>query len=443
MKFFISLCGVIVAISMSFSVFSQQNSPIESQVSDQQKVRLSEAELAQMLAPIALYPDSLLTHILISSTYPIEVIEAHRWLEKNDKLSAAQIAQAIEDNDWDASVKALVPFTQILNRLSDDLSWMQQLGDAFLEDETRVLASIQTLREKAKIAGNLSKMNNMDVSYEDTHIIIEPAEKEIVYVPYYDTRVVYGTWYWSSFPPVYWRPALRVHVNSYNPFHWNSGVHISFNYFFSSFHWSKRHVMVVNSHKSQHYRSRTSISRGGYAKRWVHKPIHRKGVAYKSTATRKKYYGNTVRSPQTRRTSQHVQRQLKQRSASNRHFSNRKDINKVKKNNTQRARVISTSHQSQVKLKNSAPKKIERNKVNRSHNTIQKVAPKQRTRAVSKSHQSQVKLKNSTSKQRRASTNQVRDTKRAVKSRSQNTSNRPQRHSSSKGHRGRDSKAKN
>jgi len=195
MKNFIFVFSFIFSILVSFPGFSQQDY-------QQEKLQFSEAELAQMLAPIALYPDSLLTHILISSTYPIEIVEAHRWLKKNDKLNSTQIAELIENFDWDASVKALVPFEQILSRLSDDLSWMQQLGDAFLQDEARVLESIQALREQAKLAGNLGKMDNMDVSYEDNNIIIEPREKEVVYVPYYDTRMVYGSWYWFLYPPV-------------------------------------------------------------------------------------------------------------------------------------------------------------------------------------------------------------------------------------------------
>ncbi|MDO6489347.1 DUF3300 domain-containing protein [Colwellia sp. 6_MG-2023] len=331
MKTFILLLSFILSASVSFSAFSQQSY----QLDGQEQSEVSDAELAQMLAPIALYPDSLLTHILISSTYPIEVIKAQRWLENNADLNAAQIAQAIESFDWDASVKALVPFEQILTHLSEDLTWMQLLGDTFLEDEARVLEGIQTLREKAKIAGNLSKMNNMEISYEDSNIIIEPVKKEVVYVPYYDTRMVYGTWHWASYPPVYWRPSLHVSVNRHNPFYWHSGVHISFNYFFSTFQWKKRHVLVVNPHKSHHYRKPSVISRGGYAKRWVHQPIHRKGVAYRSMATGQKYYSKKVRLHNKRKSTQHLESQLKQ-------------------------------------------KKVVQHKVNASHKNIQKVTAKQR-----------------------------------------------------------------
>jgi hypothetical protein len=300
MKNAIFLLSFATSSLVSFNLFAEQTfAQLNSQEQTlQQEKSFSEAELAQMLAPIALYPDSLLTHVLIASTYPIEIVEAHRWLIKNDELNAEQAAESVKDFAWDASVKALVPFERILSRLSDDLTWTQQLGDAFLQDESRLLESIQVLRKQAGIAGNLEKMDNMDVSYEDSNIVIEPIEKEIVYVPYYDTRMVYGTWHSVSHPPVYWRPRHSVYVSRYNPFYFHSGVHISFNYFFSAFHWHNRHVVVVNSHHSKHryyeQRPRRLIVNGGYAKRWTHKPEHRKGVAYRTKHTSSKYQNKRV-----------------------------------------------------------------------------------------------------------------------------------------------------
>ena len=336
MKKLTIVLSVISCVLISFTTLSQQNSysSQHEQVYDEQASQpLSEAELAQMLAPIALYPDSLLTHILIASTYPIEIIEAHRWLQKNDNLNSVQIAQSIESFSWDASVKALVPFEQIISRLSEDLTWMQQLGDAFLQDETRVLESIQILRNYAREAGNLDKMENTQVSYENNNIIIEPVKKEIVYVPYYDTRMVYGHWYWRAYPPVYWRPYHHSYVSRYSPFYWHTGVHISFNYFFSTFHWHKRHVVVVSPHKSHHYRSRHAISRGGYAKRWAHKPVHRRGVAYKSQVTRQKYYGSKVKNNRLRKTTKYKQQQFKQRLSNNKYISDHKTMKSNKKRN--------------------------------------------------------------------------------------------------------------
>lgn len=306
---------------VSFNLLAEQTLAKSNHQGQVQEKSLSEAELAQMLAPIALYPDSLLTHILIASTYPIEIVEAHRWIIKNDQLSTDKAAELVKNFDWDASVKALVPFERILSRLSEDLTWTQQLGDAFLQDESKLLESIQVLRKQAELAGNLDKMDNMDVSYEDSNIVIEPIEKEIVYVPYYDTRMVYGTWHSVSYPPVYWRPRHSVYVSRYNPFYFDSGVHISFNYFFSGFHWHNRHVVVVNSHHSKYryynQRPRRLVANGGYAKRWSHKPVHRKGVAYRTNKTHLKYNNKRVKVRESSRKQHHVLQKKIQRSTKN------------------------------------------------------------------------------------------------------------------------------
>ncbi|NQZ24551.1 MAG: DUF3300 domain-containing protein [Colwellia sp.] len=335
MKNFIFLFSFIASSLVSFNLLAEQTPRLSNQ---QQQVQaetqpFSEDELAQMLAPIALYPDSLLTHILIASTYPIEIVEAHRWLKKNKGLSTENAAQSVKDFNWDASVKALVPFERILSRLSEDLTWTQQLGDAFLQDESRLLESIQELRKQAQLAGNLQKMDNMDVSYEDNNIVIEPIEKEIVYVPYYDTRMVYGTWHSVSYPPVYWKPHHSVYVSHYNPFYYHSGIHISFNYFFSAFHWSNRHVVVVNTHHYKHryyeQRPRRLIVNGGYAKHWQHQPVHRKGVAYRTKQTRSKYNHKQVLVRETSHNSHYaLQQKLKRNVKNNSHFVSNKS-NKI------------------------------------------------------------------------------------------------------------------
>ncbi len=166
-------------------------------VSQGSSASVSQAELEQMLAPIALYPDSLLTHILIASTYPLEVVQAQRWLAQRPKLSLDQIMSQAEDKDWDPSVKALLAFPVVLQKMSDDLDWTQRLGEAFLEDEGQVMNGIQSLRQQADKANSLANMDNMAITRANNHIIIEPVRREIVYVPYYDPRVVYGTWRWG------------------------------------------------------------------------------------------------------------------------------------------------------------------------------------------------------------------------------------------------------
>lgn len=260
---------------------------VSSYADEAQEEHFSDAELAQMLAPIALYPDSLLTHILIASTYPLEVVAAERWLSKRDKLSKEEIDKQSEDVEWDASVKALLAFPTVISKLSEDLTWMQNLGDAFLQDEENVLATIQVLRQQADKAGSLAKMDNVQIVKEKTTIIIEQAEPEVIYVPYYDTRTVYGRWGWSHYPPIYWNTPNYYGYNR-GPFYWNSGIHIGLGFSFSQFHWHDRYV-VVDYSRPRNYHSRKRISTSNTAKRWYHQPTHRKGVAYRSNHLKQKF----------------------------------------------------------------------------------------------------------------------------------------------------------
>ena len=249
--------------------------------------QLTEAQLAQTLAPISLYPDSLLTHILIASTYPLEVVQANRWLKKQANVDVETRMQLAEQQSWDPSVIALTAFPSVLEKLNDDLEWTQNLGDAFLQDEESVLAMVQTLRRQADDANSFDDMDNMKVTKVEKQIIIEPAKPEVIYVPYYDSRVVYGNWYWHAYPPVYWytRPVYAYH----RPIYWGPSVYINFNYFFGSVHWSHRKVVVINHHHSHYYKPSRKIAYSSGAKRWKHQPSHRHGVAYRSSVVSKRY----------------------------------------------------------------------------------------------------------------------------------------------------------
>lgn len=269
-------------------------------------IQFSEAELAQILAPIALYPDSLLTHVVIASTYPLEVVEAYRWLEENSDLEASEAVELAEKEGWDPSIAALVAFPNVLKRLNEDLQWTQNLGNAFIESEERVLDTIQTLRLQAEQANSLAEMKNMKVTKQNQQIVIEPIRKEVVYVPYYDTRVVYGNWRWNLYPPVFWdfRPhiSLRFPHNISARFHWNAGINISFNYYFSAFKWHSRHLIVTNHHKTRKYRSFSRIASSHGVKRWQHKSNHRRDVAYRSVHRNRNYARNTINHGAKRKT---------------------------------------------------------------------------------------------------------------------------------------------
>ena len=270
--------------------------------SDEFNEEFTEAELEQMLAPIALYPDSVLTHILIASTYPLEVIAAERWASKNEDLEPGEALERVEDKGWDPSVKALVPFPRLLKRMSENLEWTQKVGDAFLQDEAAVLESIQALRSRADQAGNLEKMEHMEVVREDDKIIIQPVEREVVYVPYYDTRVVYGHWHWTHYPPIYWDWHWRHHVVYHGPFYWHPRVRVHFSFFRSAFHWHNHHVIIINDRDywPRRYYHRRHIISHRHAARWAHRPVHRRGVSYRTERIRERYHSNRPSVAQTR-----------------------------------------------------------------------------------------------------------------------------------------------
>lgn len=251
----------------------------------------TQAELDQMLAPIALYPDSLLSQILMAATYPLEVVQAARWSRDNPGLDGESAVAAAESEDWDPSVKALVAFPHVLGRMDENLRWTQDLGEAFLYQEAAVMATVQDLRERAYAAGHLDSIDYVRVYREPEVILIEPAHSHVVFVPYYDPLLVYGNWWWPAYPPVHWAPP-RHHFAHTGFFYWGSGTHISTRFFFSSFDWHRRHAVVLDFHKHKpkpYYRpGKHYAKRDGY-QRWRHEPGHRRGVAYRNHKLQHQY----------------------------------------------------------------------------------------------------------------------------------------------------------
>ncbi len=173
---------------------------------------MSKEQLEQLLAPIALYPDSLLSQVLMAATYPADVAEAAKWSKANKDQKGDAAVKMIQDTPWDPSVQSLVAFPQILQVMGDQPDWVQKLGDAFLASSKDVLDAVQRLRTKAQSAGNLKSNEQQKVVVEQapqtqqTIIKIEPAQPETVYVPAYNPTVVYGTWSYPSYPPPYYPP---------------------------------------------------------------------------------------------------------------------------------------------------------------------------------------------------------------------------------------------
>ncbi len=173
----------------------------------------SEEELGDLVARIALYPDPLLAQILIASTEPIDVVRAARWTADNEKLDGDERAAALEDEDWDPSVKTLTAFPSVLKTMSDDLEWTETLGDAFVAQSDDVLDAVQVMRAQAQAVGSLQTTEQQEVTVEDEVITIAPAEPEVIYVPQYDP----GTVYEPAPPPALAPGAVPAATEAYPP----------------------------------------------------------------------------------------------------------------------------------------------------------------------------------------------------------------------------------
>jgi hypothetical protein len=261
----------------------------------------SQQELDQMLAPIALYPDSLLSQILMASTYPLEVVEAARWSSANPGLQGDQAVRSAEQFDWDASVKSLTAFPQILSMMDARLDWTRKLGDAFLAQQGQVMDTVQNLRRRAYDAGNLRSTEQIGVQADGSAIDIGFANPELTYLPYYDPLVVYGTWWWPAYPPVYWAPWPGYALGQLRGFYWGPAIAVPFGFFFGAIDWRRHLVNVVgNDYYNRVFaRHRRDVPRPGGVTSWQHEPAHRQNVPYRSPAVRQQF-GRETRPPESR-----------------------------------------------------------------------------------------------------------------------------------------------
>lgn len=270
----------------------------------QDRPAFSQQQLEQVLAPIALYPDPLLSQILMASSYPLEVVEAARWSRNHANLLGEDAVRAAGNENWDPSVKSLLAFPQVLARMNEDLHWLQTLGDAFLGQEPQVMDTVQNLRRRAQAAGNLRSDEHQRIAESGPLLVVQPADPQIIYVPYYDPRVVYGPWWWPDYSPVYWRPFPGYYLRPglASSFYWGPSIRISVGYFFGGFDWPHRHVRVVQP--NYYYRvaanqRETTFDRDRPPGRWQHDPVHRRGVAYRQPEVWQRFAGAGTR-PESR-----------------------------------------------------------------------------------------------------------------------------------------------
>ncbi|MFN2643558.1 MAG: DUF3300 domain-containing protein [Burkholderiales bacterium] len=166
----------------------------------------NQAELDALLAPIALYPDPLLNDVVDASLYPDEVAQAAAWSRANPQLQGDAALRTVEHTPWHPSVKALVAYPEVLARMGESPQWVADLGEAYATHGPYIQTTVQQLRARAQASGYLQSDPYQQVYTEGSEIVVQPAVPNVAYVPYYNPYVVYGTWWWPAYRPVYWRP---------------------------------------------------------------------------------------------------------------------------------------------------------------------------------------------------------------------------------------------
>src|ERR1017187_3595832 len=197
--------AILAVLLLGAGVLLAQQAPPAPPPPDQ---ALSPDQLDDLVAPIALYPDPLLSQVLVAATYPLEVVQANQWVQKNPGMSGPALTQAAQQQNWDASVQALAVFPDVLKRLNDDVAWTTNLGNAFLAQQKDVMDAVQRMRQKAQQAGKLQSTAQENVATTtdggQPYIDIEPANTEVIYVPVYDPMWIWGAPMWYPYPHWWW-----------------------------------------------------------------------------------------------------------------------------------------------------------------------------------------------------------------------------------------------
>lgn len=296
-KFACALRRLVLCAAPFILVFGLASAPARAQnaatpAQAQTEQNLSEGQIEQLVAPIALYPDSLLTQMLMASTYPLEVVEAARWSHDNAAVKGAALQDAMQAQSWDPSVKALTAVPQTLRMMNDKLDWTQQLGDAFLAQQQDVLAAVQKLRAEAQAAGNLQSTPQQVVTLAPAPtdvaasgmprpIVIEPVNPDVYQVPVYDPAVAYGSWSYPDYPPFYWSPPGFVASNVVS---FAAGVAVGSAIWGGCDWW--QHNVIINVNRFNVF-NHANINIANDT--WIHNPAHRDGIPYRNASVAKRF----------------------------------------------------------------------------------------------------------------------------------------------------------
>ena len=275
----------------------------DSQANQQQEAKLSAEQLDSLVAPIALYPDPLLSQTLVASTYPLEIIQLQQWLQKHKDLKDKALTEAVEKEDWDPSIQAMASLPDVVKQLADNIKWTTDLGNAFLAQQGEVMDAVQRMRKKAKDSGNLKSNEQQKVETKvvenKTVVVVEQANPQVIYVPSYNPTVVYGA-------PIYPYPAIAYPPAGY----YAAGMAISFGVgvamgaaWGGGWGWGAgwgHNDVNVNINNNYVRNSNRNVNnqvgnRAGTGNRtWQHNPQHRGGAPYSNQRVANQY-GGTAR----------------------------------------------------------------------------------------------------------------------------------------------------
>ncbi len=228
----------------------------------QSAAKISNQQLDSLTAPIALYPDALLAQVLMAATFPQDVQAAAQWSKANAKLQGDDAVKAVASEPWDPSVQSLVAFPQVLATMASKPDWVAQLGNAFLAQPNDVMDSVQRLRKQAQAAGNLKTSSQQKVVVEQSTIQIVPANPQVVYVPTYNPTVVYGTWPYPAYPPVYVPPppGYAIAAGFATGLAFGAGVAVA-NSLWGGFNWNTHDVNInVNHYNNINVNNRLNVN---------------------------------------------------------------------------------------------------------------------------------------------------------------------------------------
>jgi hypothetical protein len=277
-----------------FTGSAQTPPPEGSQAAPAQTQTFTADQLTDLVAPIALYPDGLLSQVLVASTYPLEVVEAQQWLQANPTLRGTQLTDAAKQQPWDPSVQALVAFPDVLKRLNQDIHWTTDLGNAFLAQQADVMAAVQRLRASAQANGRLTSTPQQTVTTEtqggQPAIVIQPANPDVVYVPAYDPAYVWGPPVGGSYPSLYY-PTYG--------FGWGPGIDLGFWGGWDGWGWGPNWfggTIFVDNDFFHRHGFHGDRDRGINRERWAHNPGHRLGVPYPNQQLSGRFQGASAAS---------------------------------------------------------------------------------------------------------------------------------------------------